>query len=256
VQQFLPASDTKIVYGSSIDAAATETGKTLFRTAECVPLPHRAGGGVHLHGKDQLGLAPVKTENDPTLRKGDIVAGEGGLAVANRGNDKRGASLNFRQPPDKVRARYQRVPVVARDNHSQTRVMAGFVPAMTRREIGAARIFLKKTASLSVELPALDLPRLSRGLRQTLRGSEIFRFPPRNLCISARVLAPCDKPSGAREQKGGHAVSASSVFEPFSSSSWFSIYQHAAARWPRQTDRARRRQHIGIISLLKYLAVF
>ena len=43
--------------------------------------------------KDQIGLAPVKIENDPTLKRGDIVAGADGLMV-NRGADRRGASLN------------------------------------------------------------------------------------------------------------------------------------------------------------------
>jgi hypothetical protein len=55
----------------------------------------------------------VKIENDPTLRKGDIVAGAGGLMVAGRSADKRGASLNFSPMPDSVRSRYQRLPVVA-----------------------------------------------------------------------------------------------------------------------------------------------
>ena len=40
--------------------------------------------GCTCNGKDQIGLAPVKIEDDPTLRKGDIVAGENGLLVAGR----------------------------------------------------------------------------------------------------------------------------------------------------------------------------
>jgi hypothetical protein len=57
----------------------------------------------------------VAIEKDPTLRKGDIVAGENGLLVAGRGADKRGAELNFSPASDKVRAKYDRVPVVARE---------------------------------------------------------------------------------------------------------------------------------------------
>src|SRR5260370_1261086 len=56
---------------------------------------------------------PFGNENDPTLRKGDIVAGSDGLVVAGRGADKRGASLNFSPASLAVRARYQRVPVLA-----------------------------------------------------------------------------------------------------------------------------------------------
>jgi hypothetical protein len=112
---FCPASDTKIVYGRSIDTAATETGKPYSELPNAFRYRTELVAGCTCNGKDQLGLAPVKIENDPTLRKGDIVAGEGGLAVANRGADKRGASLNFSPASEKVRARYQRVPVVAQE---------------------------------------------------------------------------------------------------------------------------------------------
>jgi hypothetical protein len=104
---FCPASDTKIVYGSSIDAAATETGKPYSELPNAFRYRNEMVAGCTCNGKDQVGLASVKIENDPTLRKGDIVAGEGGLVVANRVADKRGASLNF-AGSKKLRARYQR----------------------------------------------------------------------------------------------------------------------------------------------------
>ena len=110
---FCPASDTKVVYGGNIDNAATETGKPYSALPNAFRYRSEMVAGCTCNGKDQVGLAPVKIENDPTLRKGDIVAGEGGLVVANRGADKRGASLNFSPASEKIRARYQRVPVVA-----------------------------------------------------------------------------------------------------------------------------------------------
>jgi hypothetical protein len=110
---FCPASDTKVVYGSNIDNAATETGKPYSELPNAFRYRNELVAGCTCNGKDQIGLAPVRIENDPTLRKGDIVAGEGGLVVANRGADKRGASLNFTPASEKLRARYQRVPVVA-----------------------------------------------------------------------------------------------------------------------------------------------
>ena len=64
----------------------------------------RLVAGCTCNGKDQIGLAPVKIEDDPTLRKGDIVAGANGLVVAGRSADKRGASLNF-SPASEVGAR-------------------------------------------------------------------------------------------------------------------------------------------------------
>jgi hypothetical protein len=112
---FCPASDTKVVYGSNIDNAATETGKPYSELPNAFRYRNELVAGCTCNGTDQIGLAPVKIEDDPTLRKGDIVAGPGGLMVAGRGADKRGASLNFSPASERLRARYQRVPVVAQE---------------------------------------------------------------------------------------------------------------------------------------------
>jgi Protein of unknown function (DUF2865) len=110
---FCPASETKVVYGGNIDNAATESGEPYSELPNAFRYRNELVSGCTCNGKDQIGLAPVKIENDPTLRKGDIVAGPGGLMVAGRGADKRGASLNFSPASKQVRSRYQRVPVVA-----------------------------------------------------------------------------------------------------------------------------------------------
>ena len=112
---FCPASETKVVYGSNIDNAATDHGKPYSELSNAFRYRTEIVAGCTCNGKDQVGLAPVKIENDPTLRKGDIVAGENGLLVAGRGADKRGASLNFSPASEALRARYQRLPVVASD---------------------------------------------------------------------------------------------------------------------------------------------
>jgi Protein of unknown function (DUF2865) len=109
---FCPASETKLVYGSNIDNAATETGKPYSELPNAYRYRNEMVAGCTCNGKDQIGLAPVKIENDPTLRKGDIVAGSDGLMVAGRSADKRGASLNFSPASAQLRSRY-RVPVVA-----------------------------------------------------------------------------------------------------------------------------------------------
>jgi hypothetical protein len=110
---FCPASETKIVYGSSIDHAATENGKPYSQLPNAFRFRNELVAGCTCNGKDQIGLAPVRIEDDPTLRKGDIVAGSNGLVVASRAADRRGASLNFSPASASVRAKYQRVPVVA-----------------------------------------------------------------------------------------------------------------------------------------------
>jgi Protein of unknown function (DUF2865) len=110
---FCPASETKLVYGSSIDYAAGEDGTPYSALPNAFRYRNEIVAGCTCNGRDQFGLAPVKIEDDPTLRKGDIVAGENGLLVAGRSADRRGAALNFLPVPERVRAKYSRVPVVA-----------------------------------------------------------------------------------------------------------------------------------------------
>jgi hypothetical protein len=104
-----------VVYGSNINSAATETGKPYSELPNAFRYRNELVAGCTCNGKDQIGLAPVKIENDPTLRRGDIVAGANGLMVSGRGADRRGASLNMSPVSPAVRARYERVPVVASD---------------------------------------------------------------------------------------------------------------------------------------------
>ena len=110
---FCPASETKVFYGSNIDDAATETGNSYSELPNAFRYRTELVAGCTCNGRDQIGLAPVKIEDDPTLRKGDIVAGDNGLLVAGRSADRRGASLNFSPVPERIRAKYSRVPVVA-----------------------------------------------------------------------------------------------------------------------------------------------
>jgi len=112
---FCPASETKVVYGGSIDGAATESGKPYSELPNAFRYRTELVAGCTCNGKDPTGLAAVKIENDPTLRRGDIVAGANGLMVTGRGADRRGASLNMSPASAAVRARYERVPVVASD---------------------------------------------------------------------------------------------------------------------------------------------
>jgi hypothetical protein len=110
---FCPASETRVVYGSNIDSAATETGKPYSELPNAFRYRTELVAGCTCNGKDQVGLATVKIEDDPTLRKGDLVARADGLMVAGRGADRRGAALNMSPASPAIRARYQRVPVLA-----------------------------------------------------------------------------------------------------------------------------------------------
>lgn len=115
-KSFCPASETSLVYGSNIDDAATENGKSYSDLPNAFRYRNELVAGCTCNGKDPVGLAQVKVEDDPTLRKGDIVAGAGGLVVAGRNaNDRRGVAMNFSPLPESLRAKFRQVPVVAKE---------------------------------------------------------------------------------------------------------------------------------------------
>lgn len=109
---FCPAAKTAVVYGGAIDAAETDEGKPYSELPNAFRYRTEIVDGCTCNGKDHFGLAQVSIDNDPTLRKGDIVASADGLMVANRTAGKR-AELNFSPAPESIRARYRRAPVVA-----------------------------------------------------------------------------------------------------------------------------------------------
>ena len=111
---FCPASETKVYYGLTIDNASTDNGKQYTALPNAFKYRNELVAGCTCNGKDQIGLAPIKIENDPTLKRGDIVAGADGLMV-NRGADRRGASLNMSPVSDSIRAKYERLPVLAQE---------------------------------------------------------------------------------------------------------------------------------------------
>jgi len=115
-KSFCPASETSLVYGSNIDDATTTNGKSYSDLPNAFRYRNEIVAGCTCNGKDPAGLAQVKAEDDPTLRKGDIVAGANGLVVASRNaNDRRGIAMNFSPLPESVRARFRQVPVVAKE---------------------------------------------------------------------------------------------------------------------------------------------
>lgn len=115
-KSFCPASETSLVYGSNIDDATTDSGKSYSDLPNAFRYRNEIVSGCTCNGKDPVGLASLKAEDDPTLRKGDIVAGSDGLVVANRdANDRRGVAMNFSPLPDKVRAKFRQMPVVAKE---------------------------------------------------------------------------------------------------------------------------------------------
>ena len=92
----------------------TESGKLYSELPNAFKYRTELVAGCTCNGNDQIGLAPISIESDPTLRKGDIVAGAEGLMVTGRGADKRGAALNMSPASPAVRAKYER-PAIEED---------------------------------------------------------------------------------------------------------------------------------------------
>lgn len=111
-----PASETKVYYGSSIAHATSDGGKPYSSLKNAFKYREQLVSGCTCNGRDPVGLASISIENDKTLRKGDIVAGENGLIVATRVADrKRGKVADFTSAPRSVREKFERSNAMARN---------------------------------------------------------------------------------------------------------------------------------------------
>jgi Protein of unknown function (DUF2865) len=111
---FCPASQTTLVHGNAIDDAVTDSGKPYSGLPNAFRYRNELVAGCTCTGKDGVGLASVSIDNDPTLHKGDIVAGAKGLQVASRDADARG-TVSLSPLPRSTRARFRHLPMVASD---------------------------------------------------------------------------------------------------------------------------------------------
>jgi hypothetical protein len=80
-KSFCPAAKTKVFSGSKIDHSVASDGTRYADLDNAFVYRERIVGDCTCNGKDSLGLATISTETDPTLRPGDIVATNGGLAT-------------------------------------------------------------------------------------------------------------------------------------------------------------------------------
>jgi len=108
-----PASETKVFYGSNIDGATTDGGKAYSSLANAFKYREQLVAGCTCNGKDSVGLASITIAEDKTIRKGDIVAGEGGLVVANQAASRHRAATNFSPVPERIRTKFARMPVAS-----------------------------------------------------------------------------------------------------------------------------------------------
>lgn len=73
---FCPATKTQVFNGSQIDHAVANNGARYANLENAFVYRQKVVEGCSCNGKDAFGLAKIDVANDPTLKKGDIVATE------------------------------------------------------------------------------------------------------------------------------------------------------------------------------------
>lgn len=89
---FCPASKTMVFHGSKIDHARAPNGTRYADLDNAFAYRDHVVSGCTCNGRDGLGLARINASNDPTLRPGDIVATDEGLATF-RGRQSKSAEF-------------------------------------------------------------------------------------------------------------------------------------------------------------------
>jgi hypothetical protein len=80
-QSFCPASETRLYAGSNIDYAVARDGSRYASMRNAFVYRKRVVAGCTCNGRDAFGLAHIDVKDDPTLRRGDVVATRGGLVA-------------------------------------------------------------------------------------------------------------------------------------------------------------------------------
>jgi hypothetical protein len=112
-KSFCPAAENNVLYGASIDDAASESGKSYSELPNAYRYRSELVAGCSCNGTDTVGLAKVNIADDKTLRRGDLVMDVDGVKVATGRSDSRGASLELAPAPRAARLRFERRPGLA-----------------------------------------------------------------------------------------------------------------------------------------------
>ena len=105
-----PAGETKVFSGSSIDNASSKDGRSYSALPNAFRYRKEIVAGCTCNGKDPVGLASIKPDDDKTLRRGDLIARETGLEVVKRVED---GNATFAKASASVQSKYEPLPVVA-----------------------------------------------------------------------------------------------------------------------------------------------
>jgi Protein of unknown function (DUF2865) len=80
-QAFCPASATKVLFGSTIDSAASSSGERYADMENAFAYRKAMRADCTCNGRDPAGLAPVDLTLDTSLRSGDVIATTSGLVA-------------------------------------------------------------------------------------------------------------------------------------------------------------------------------
>jgi len=141
-----PAAQTKVFSGTQIERAVASDGKGYSSIKNAFVFRERLVSDCSCNGRDTTGVAAMDTEEDPTLRPGDIVVTADGPKVykGNRrtphqvsdfvhANDYRGLSKSMRQNLSEMRVAPERLSVTVKTGTSAPAVAAApsSAPALT-----------------------------------------------------------------------------------------------------------------------------
>lgn len=80
-QAFCPATETRLYAGSNIDYAVARDGSSYAAMPNAYVYRKQLVDGCSCNGRNAFGLAQIDVKNDPTLRRGDVVATREGLVA-------------------------------------------------------------------------------------------------------------------------------------------------------------------------------
>ena len=103
-KSFCPAATTKLFSGGDLRYASSSDGKRYTDLPNAYVYREKLVDGCSCDGKSPTGLVRLETENDPTLRPGDIVATGNGLMAYRGGNGQYSAISNTPGISAKLRA--------------------------------------------------------------------------------------------------------------------------------------------------------
>lgn len=112
---FCPATQTRLYSGGNIDYAVAADGSRYEDLDNAFVYRKQIVAGCTCNGRDAFGLARIDVKSDPTLRQGDIVATQAGLAAVTGMKNKVAEFTPIQS--------YRGIPQSYRDKLSETKIM-------------------------------------------------------------------------------------------------------------------------------------